>query len=215
MLEAIRSWRPPLVRGLAAATIAALAAGCTTRADSTAPAAPPRVGVALAEQKDIPLETTFTGRVEPVHRVELRSRVGGALDAVLFREGATVRAGAPLFQLDRRPYEIAVRRAEAEIATVEAQLTRAREEFARAERLAAADAVAVEEVDRRRSELATLAARLEAARAVAADAALNLDWTLVRAPVSGTIGRAEVTVGNLVTGGPGDGTRLALMRRRA
>ena len=212
MPVALRSWTRRLAGGFSAATVAALTIGCTTQAESTAPAAPPRVSVALARVQDIPLETTFTGRVEPVHRVELRSRVGGALDAILFREGATVLAGAPLFQIDRRPYEIALRRAEAEIGTVEAQLIRAREEFARAERLAAADAVAVEEVDRRRSELATLTARLEAARAVAADAALNLDWTLVRAPVSGTIGRAEVTVGNLVTGGPGDGTRLALLQ---
>lgn len=202
----------PMMQAVTAVLLASVAAGCATQAESPATPAPLRVGVVLAQKQDIPLEATFTGRVEPIHRVELRPRVGGALERVLFREGAHVQAGAPLFQIDREPYEIAVRRADAEVARIEAQLTRAREEFARAERLVAADAVSVEEVDRRRSELASLTAQLEGARAAAADAALNLEWTLVRAPVAGTIGRAEVTVGNLVTGGPGEGTRLGLLQ---
>ncbi|MDP1572604.1 MAG: efflux RND transporter periplasmic adaptor subunit [Vicinamibacterales bacterium] len=168
--------------------------------------------VAAAEQRDIPLDTTLTGRVEAIDRVELRARVGGALDAVLFLEGATVRAGAPLFQIDRRPYEIALRRADAAVAIVEAQLERAREEFARAERLALSDAVSVEEVGRRRSALARLTAELESTRAAAADAALQLEWTTVRAPVSGRIGRAEVTAGNVIGGGVGPAAPLALLQ---
>jgi len=201
-----------LVLGVASLAAVGLAAGCAAPAQATAPPVAPRVGVAAAEQRDVPLETVLTGRVEAVHRVEVRARVGGALDAVLFREGSTVAAGAPLFQIDRRPYEIARRRADAEVATIEAQLARARDEFARAERLAAADAVSLEEVGRRKSELASLTARLEAARAAAADAALALEWTTVRAPVAGAMGRAEVTRGNLVTGGPGDGARLAVLQ---
>lgn len=208
--------RRSLTQRLAGRSVAlallAFTAGCTTEAQSDTPAAPPRVPVAAAQRLDIPLEATFTGRVEPIHRVDLQARVGGALEAVLFREGVAVRAGTPLFRLDTRPYEIAVRRAEAEVATVEAQLTRAQEEFARAERLAAADAVSTEEVDRRRSELASLTARFDAVRAAAADAALRLSWTTVRAPVSGTIGKAEVTVGNLVSAGPDNGTSLALLQ---
>jgi membrane fusion protein, multidrug efflux system len=206
--------RPHTAAGLAAVAVlgAALATGCTTQAQGPPTPAPPHVNGALAAARDMPLEATFSGRVEPIHRVELRSRVGGALDAVLYREGATVPAGMALFQIDRRPYEIALRRAQAEVASIEAQLTRAREEFDRATRLADADAVATEELDRRRSELASLTARLDAARAVTAEATLNLDWTVVRAPVDGAVGRADVTVGNLVTGGPGGGTRLALLQ---
>jgi RND family efflux transporter MFP subunit len=131
---------------------------------------------------------------------------------VLFREGAVVRRGTPLFQIDRRPYAIALRRAEAEAATVDAQLARAGEEFRRAERLAAADAVSIEELERRRAEVGTLEARRDAARAAVQDAALDLEFTTVHAPVDGRIGRAEVTPGNLVTGGIGDGTRLAVLR---
>ena len=213
MIDALsrRAFRLTPLLGAAAAGL--LVAACsTTQAESTAPAAPPRVGVVIAESRDIPLESTFTGRAEAIQRVELRSRVGGALEQILFREGGRVRAGAALFQIDRRPFEIAVRRAEADVAMVEAQLTRARDELSRAERLVEADAISVEEVDRRRSEVAGLTARLEATRAASADAALQLEWTTIHAPVDGTIGRAEVTVGNLVTAGPGNSTLLALLQ---
>jgi multidrug efflux system membrane fusion protein len=189
------------------------AAGCTSEArtpDASAPA-PPAVKVALAHSKDIPLETNFTGRVEPVDRVELRPRVGGAIDAVLFREGEAVAAGAPLFRIDQRPYQLAVRRARAQVTTVQARLDRARQELARAEQLAKADAVAIEELERRRAEVGTLEGELEAAQAAAADAELQLDFTVVRAPVAGRVGRAELTAGNLVSGGPG-ASRLAVLQ---
>jgi RND family efflux transporter MFP subunit len=194
-----------------AAVAAILTAACATQATSaTAPMAP-RVAVVAAEHRRVPLEATYTGRVEAVNTVELRPRVGGALDTVLFREGTTVRQGTPLFQIDQRPYAIVLRRAEAEAATVDAQLARARQELQRAERLAAADAVSIEELERRRAEVATLEGRQGAARAAVQDAALNLEFTTVHAPVNGRIGRAEVTPGNLVNGGPGDGTRLAVL----
>lgn len=201
-----RAWR-----SLAAALSALLSAACATQAQSPVEPAAPSVPVVAAEQRDVPLENTYTGRVEAVHTVELRPRVGGALERVLFREGAGVREGTPLFEIDRRPYEIALRRAEADAATVDAQLARAREEQQRAERLAAADAVSVEELERRRAEVSTLEARRDAARAAVQDAALNVEFTTVHAPVDGRIGRAEVTVGNLVDGGPGNGTRLAVL----
>ena len=200
-----------LLRGLAGGAALTLTAACATQAESAAEPPPPSVPVVAAERRDVPLERTYTGRVEAVDTVELRPRVGGALDKVLFREGTTVRAGAPLFEIDRRPYAIALRRAEAEAATVEAQLARAREELQRAERLVAADAIAVEEVDRRRAEVGALEGRRDAARAAVQDASLSLEFTTVHAPVSGRIGRAEVTAGNLVNGGPGTGTRLAVL----
>ncbi|BCS35692.1 MexE family multidrug efflux RND transporter periplasmic adaptor subunit [Luteitalea sp. TBR-22] len=202
-----------LIRIVGAGVLALISVACTTQARSgDAPAPPPTVRTVAATRQDVPLETTFTGRVEPIQRVELRARVGGALDAVLFKEGARVAAGAPLFRIDPRPYAIALTRAQAEQAGIEAQLARARQELARAERLVLQDAVAAEEVDRRRGEVAHLTARLEAARAAVADAALQLDFTTVRAPVAGTIGKLDVTRGNLVTGGPGNGTRLALLQ---
>ena len=200
-----------LFRALAVGSAVVLTAACATQAKSVSDPAAPSVGVVAAEHRDIPLEATYTGRVEAVHTVELRPRVAGALEKVLFREGAVVRQGAPLFEIDRRPYLIALRRTEAEAVTIEAQLARAREELQRAERLAAADAVSIEELERRRAEVGTLEGRREAVRAAVQDASLNLEFTTVSAPVSGRIGRAEVTQGNLVSGGPGNGTRLAVL----
>ena len=186
-----------------------IASGCTTRAESTAASTPPQVPVVAAEERELIPDVHFTGRVEPVHRVDLRPRVSGALDAVLYREGAFVTAGTPLFQIDRRPYDIAVTKAAGELAAAMAQLRRANSELERAERLIKDDAISIEEVTRRRSEVDTLTARVEAARAAHADALLNLEFTIVTAPVSGRVGRAEVTPGNLLIGGPANGTRLA------
>lgn len=200
-----------LLGGAAIALAAMVNAACTTQATSTAVAPLPSVPVVAAEQREVALEAAFTGRVEAVHTVELRPRVGGALEKVLFREGAAVSPGTPLFRIDQRPYEIALRRAEAEALTVDAQLTRAREELRRAERLVEADAVSIEELERRRAEVGTLEGRREAARAAVQDSSLNLEFTTVYAPVAGRVGRAEVTIGNLVSGGPGGGTRLALL----
>lgn len=198
---------------LFSATLATVlvAAACATQAKSAPEPMAPTVAVVAAEHRSIPLESAFTGRVEAVDTVELRPRVGGALDAVLFREGAAVRRGTPLFQIDRRPYAIALQRAEADAKTVDAQLARAREELSRAERLAAADAVSVEELERRRAELGTWEGRQGAAQAAVQDAALNLEFTTVLAPVDGRIGRTEVTPGNLVNGSHADGTRLAIL----
>lgn len=192
--------------------VTALLAGCTTRANTPPPVAEaPRVPVVLAESRALPRERIFTGRVAPVHAVDIRPRVGGAIDAVLFSEGAAVARGAPLFVVDPRPYRIALRKADADLRTARAALAHATDEFARADRLAKADAVSIEELERRRAEVAQLEARQAAAEAAVAEAALDLEFTTVRAPVAGRIGRAEVTVGNLVTGGPEAGTRLAVL----
>src|SRR5687768_1368544 len=190
-----------------AATIVALASisACRTNAQSpSAVAAPPTVAVVAAQQRDLPLEASYAGRIEAIRTVELRPRVSGALEQVLFREGTTVSRGTPLFTIDKRPYEIALRRAEAEVATVNAQLSRAREEFERGERLVASDAISVEELERRRAEVATLEGRIGVAREQVSDAALNLEFTTVSAPFHGRIGKAEVTEGNLVNGAAGN-----------
>ena len=198
-------------RVMVVAAAIAVTAACATQAKTTVDAPLPKVSVVTAEQRDVPLETTYTGRIEAVDSVELRPRVSGALEQVLFREGGFVTRGTPLFRIDQRPYAIALRRAEADVATIAAQLARARDEFERADRLVAADAISIEEAERRRAEVATLEARLAVARAQAQDAALNLEFTTVTAPVNGRVGRAEVTPGNLVDGSTGRATRLAVL----
>ena len=116
------SRRDLLLRSLTAAAALTMAAACATQASTTAEAPLPRVTVVTAEHRDIPLEATYTGRIEAVDTVELRPRVSGALEHVLFREGSIVSRGTPLFRIDERPYRIALRRAEADVATIEAAL---------------------------------------------------------------------------------------------
>ena len=209
-MSARRNRVPTIVRAIAIIA-GVMTAACATQAKTSVDAPLPRVPVVAAQHRDIPLQNSYTGRVEAVHTVELRPRVSGELEAVLFREGQIVQRGAPLFRLDQRPYVIALRRAEAEAATIAAQLTRAREESARAERLVASDAISIEEMERRRAEVVTLESRLEMARAQVSEAALYLEFTTVVAPVTGRIGRADVTVGNLVNGHTGSATRLAVL----
>lgn len=195
-----------------ALALTTLLTACAAGAEAPPPVADaPRVPVVTAESRALPQEQAYTGRVAAVQAVDIRPRVGGALDAVLFREGGSVAKGTPLFVVDPRPYRIALQRAEAELTTVRTELVHARGELARADRLAKADAVSLEELERRRADVARLEARLDGAEAAVADAALDLEFTTVRAPVSGRIGRAEVTIGNLVTGGPDAGTRLAVL----
>jgi RND family efflux transporter MFP subunit len=200
------------IGGVATIVVLASVAACKTSAQSpSGVAAPPTVAVVAAQQRDLPLEASYTGRIEAIRTVELRPRVSGALEQVLFREGTNVSSGTPLFTIDKRQYEIALRRAEAEVATVNAQLSRAREEFERAERLVASDAMSVEELERRRAEVGTLEGRVGVAREQMRDAALNLEFTTVYAPFNGRVGKAEVTGGNLVNGAAGSATRLAVL----
>jgi multidrug efflux system membrane fusion protein len=124
--------------------------------------------------------------------------VAGPVDAVLFREGDLVRAGQPLFQIDPRPFDAAVARARAELKLAHAREALTSSEAERAKLMHTDRAIAVEELDRRVAAHAEAQARRAAAEAALQTAALDRDFTLVRAPISGRIGRALVTAGNFV-----------------
>lgn len=195
--------RPVLVAtGLlaVAAVVAYVASPSFLRAaDSSAstPAAPPppKVTVAAVEQQLVTELEELTGRVDALETVELRARVAGHLESVGFRAGQLVQKGDVLFAIDPRWY-----RAQADLAAARADV--ADREAARAEKLLAAAAISSEEVEARRAAAAEARAALETAR-------LDLEHTQVRAPISGRIGRALVTPGNLVAGSAGGGTLLA------
>lgn len=191
--------------GLAAAAAAVLVAcqPAVPDAQAAAPAAAelPQVPVSRVVATVLEPALTHVARVEPAQRVDLQARVSGPIDAVLFREGDLVRAGQALFQIDPRPYDAAVARARAEL-----QLARAREAVAsteadRARQLQAEQALAVEESERRAGAHAEAQARRAAAEAALQTALLERDFTLVRSPIDGRIGRALVTAGNHVTAG--------------
>jgi membrane fusion protein, multidrug efflux system len=198
---------------IAAATLAAalaIAAGALGLRPSKAeppPAAsaPPAMPVAVAtiEATDVSTWDEFSGRLEAVERVDVRSRVAGAIQAVHFREGALVKAGDLLVTIDPAPYAAEVDRADAQVVAARARVSHANSEHERALRLWQERAIAQREVDERLNALREAEANLRAALAALQSARLNLGYTQVRAPVAGRVGRLEITVGNLVAAGPG------------
>lgn len=188
---------------LAAAVLAACQPAVAPASAAAAIAAPaaPSVMVAPVLQKNVEHAVTHVGRVESSGRVELRPRVAGHIHAVLFKEGELVREGQPLFRIDTRPFEATLQRARAELKLAKAREGLARAEAERAQRLAAEQAMSAEELERRSAAHAEAQARADAAAAAVQAAALDLEFAVVRAPISGRIGRALVTPGNFVAAG--------------
>lgn len=187
---------------------AVIAAGCSQTAAQQGPPPPPQVTVAQVIERGVTEWDEFTGRLQAVDSVEVRPRVSGYVEAVRFHEGAVVKKGDLLFQIDARPFQAEVDRLRAELARVRATGQRADTEFQRAERLRAENAIAREEHDRRAAFAQESAAQAAAVEAGLRAAELNLEFTQVRAPISGRVGRAIVTEGNLVSSGPGEATLL-------
>lgn len=166
------------------------------------PAAVP-VSVAVVESRDVVPWEEFSGRFEAVDKVEVRSRVSGQVQAVHFREGGLVKKGDLLVTIDPAPFAAELARAEAQVASAQARLGFTKREYERAQALTASGNMPVREMDNRANAYFEAQASLQAAQAAAETARLNLGYTRVTAPVSGRVGRAEVTVGNLVAAGAG------------
>ena len=185
--------------GWAAAGVFVLA-GTGCRKDPP-PMQAPQVTVAPAIERVVADWDEFTGHFEAVNAVEVRPRVGGFLQRVGFTEGALVHQGDVLFVIDSRPYAAEVARAEAVLAQARTRNQLAGMEVERAQKLVNSQAISREELDARTSGRAEGDAGVRAAEAALRVARLNLEWTVVRAPISGRVGRAEITPGNLVQAG--------------
>lgn len=183
---------------LAPLLLASTIAGCHSQAAEESAPNPPPVSVALVMERQIVQWDDFNGRIEAVDSVELRPRVSGTIQKVNYREGQTVKRGDVLFEIDDRSYRAALTRAEASLAGARARASLAHSEAARAQQLAAMKAVSTEEVEQRRAAAAQAQAEVRFAEAAIETARLDLDFTQVRAPISGRAGRALVTAGNLV-----------------
>ncbi len=195
---------PQLMLAIGLATLAGLNGGCSSSAQSKAPSpVPVEVSVAEVACKQISDSDEFTGRLEAVDTVEVRPRVSGYLQSVHFKEGAIVRQGDLLFQIDPRPFQAEVDRLKGDLAQARAQLSRAQSDFRRAERLHNNDGMSAEEYDRRAAVRSEAEARIASTEGALRGAELNLEFTRVTAPISGRVGRAEITEGNLVEGGAG------------
>jgi multidrug efflux system membrane fusion protein len=188
--------------------LGSLLAACNQpTADSAAPP-PPTVAVSRPVQREIAEWDEYTGRFEAVETVEVRARVGGYLEKVNFKDGSLIKKGDLLFVIDPRPYKAALGRAQGELARAQARRDLAKNELARAQRLFEKRVLSEEEFDTRDKNLREADAAVQAARSAVDEAKLDLEFTEVRAPISGRIGRELVTEGNLVNDGTGTATLL-------
>lgn len=176
-------------------TLVLAGCGIGEAGDQTPP--PPAVEVAEVLAEPATLWGDFTGRVAAPETVELRPRVSGYIDEVSFTEGELVEQGDVLFTIDQRPYRARVRAAEAELARAHSQLELSESEAERAQGLLDNRAASREEYDQRVAARDTARAVVSAAEAALESARLDLQYTEVKAPISGRVGRAFVTRGNL------------------
>lgn len=195
----------PAADGKPAKTAEQPAAGHGEADKSEAPAAVPAgapqampISVATAAGVEITRYNEFSGRLRAVEDVSVRPRVTGIVDTVAFAEGDHVEKGKILFTIDRRPFQAAYNTADAAVAAAQSTVTLAERELKRARALLAERAVSQREFDERQSALDNARAILKGAQAQKDLAALDLEFSEVRAPVSGRIGRPEITVGNTV-----------------
>ena len=201
---------------LSTALPAALLTGCGGPAADAAPAAQeeeaPEVTARRPTRADVTEYLTFTGRLEATERVEVRPRVSGYLDKVHYTDGQSVQEGDPLFQIDPRPYEAALREAQAEVARQEALVRQARWVLERNQKAAGSNAVSELAVVEAEADLAQREAQKNLAEAAAASAALDLGFASIHAPIPGVVGRRLVDEGNLV--GDAERTLLAVIVRQ-
>jgi membrane fusion protein (multidrug efflux system) len=171
------------------------AAACKSK---PAPAAVPEVAVVTLQTERLALTTELPGRTTAYLVAEIRPQVNGILQKRLFTEGADVRAGSVLYQIDPAPYQAAFDQAKAALAVAESHLPSARSRAERFKNLVAVHAVGQQDYDDAVAALATAEAGVEAARAALENARINLGYTPIKSPISGRIGRSSVTAGALV-----------------
>ncbi|MGB0513974.1 MAG: efflux RND transporter periplasmic adaptor subunit [Wenzhouxiangellaceae bacterium] len=185
-----------------------LLGACSSEQASGPPQSPPEVTVAQPTVRAITDWDEYTGRFEAVDEVEVRARVSGYLSSVHFEDGQIVEEGRLLYVIDQRPFETAVAMAEAELEQATVRLNLAANDLGRAERLFESRAISEEELDARQQARAVSAAEVQAAQARVRQARLDLEFTEVKAPISGRIGDNAVTRGSLISGGSAGATHL-------
>jgi multidrug efflux system membrane fusion protein len=160
--------------------------------------APVPVVVATVRSEDVPVRINVIGNVEAYSTVAVKSQVEGQLAQVHFQEGQEVKAGDLLFTVDPRPFEAALRQAEAALAHDQAEASNATVEAGRLKRLLAQGFVSHDEVDQALTRAAALAATVDADRAAVETAKLNLQYCTIRSPIDGRIGQILAHQGNVV-----------------
>jgi multidrug efflux system membrane fusion protein len=171
-----------------------------TEPGPVAPAAVP-ASVAVVEARTTAVTDEFSGRLEAIERVEIRSRVAGAVQQIHFREGALVKQGDLLVQIDPSLYAAEVDRAQAQLTAARARVVFSKADFERGQQLSSTS-ITQREVDNRLNGYREAEASVKGAEAALRTAQLNLGYTEIRAPVAGRVGKIEITPGNLIAAGP-------------
>lgn len=179
--------------------LALATAACAARKPPPPP--PPSVAAARPLQRDVIDWDDYVGRFEAIQNAEVRPRVSGQITRIAFREGVEVKKGQFLFEIDPRPFQAALAQAKAQAARAAATLANARAELARSKLLLQTRAVSQEEYEQKLAAERTAAADVKAAEAAVRSNALDLEFTSVRAPISGRVSDKRVSVGDYVTAG--------------
>jgi len=186
----------------------ALLAGCDKAGSKSAPPITPTVSIAQPIPRKVNEWDEFTGRLASPETVEVRARVSGYIDKIHFKEGSDVKQGDLLVTVDQRPYNAVVDRLKAELGAARARAELARGEAKRGEALAATKAISTDTYETRLKTAVQAEEAVHSAESALKLAELDLEFTEVRAPISGRISDARVTAGNLVTGGSTANTTL-------
>lgn len=161
----------------------------------------PQVPVAEVVTRTVAMSTEFTGHLDAAQFIELRPRVGGAIDAVSVPEGGLVRPGQLLFQIDPRPFQVVLDAAKAQLQQAAVLLDQAEIDFTRIKALAPKGTVSRKAYDDAQTARSQRRAQVEIAKAAVAAGELDLSFTRVTAPIAGRVDRVLVSKGNLVAGG--------------
>jgi len=182
--------------------------GVLAEAQQAAP--PPAVLVQPAELRSMTKQAEFVGRAEALEKVDLRARVQGFLGPRLFKDGDDVKEGQVVFTIEKEPFEAAVDQRKAQLVSAQARLVNADQQLRRAVELAPRGNIELAKLDDRRAEQAQAKAAVMEAEANLRDAQIQLSYTEIKTPISGRIGRAAVSPGNLI--GPDSGVLATVVK---
>jgi RND family efflux transporter MFP subunit len=197
-----------ILAGLAAILLALVVAGCGGPQQPAAAPPPPQVTVANPAQRTVTDYDEYVGRFVAIDSVEIRARVSGYLDKVHFTDGQMVNQGDLLVTIDKRPFQTALDQAKATLAQARANLAFAENDLARGQQLVRDRTITEQTFDQRTQAKRVAEASVAAQEAAVRQASLDIEFTELRAPVTGRIGDRRVSPGNLVTGGTGGNTTM-------
>lgn len=193
-----------VVVGAAAYYLQGQPAGADPKGNAPAQAAPPQkmpVTAILIEKRDVQLWNNYSARIEAVDFVEIRPQVSGRITDIQFEDGQIVEKGDVIYVIDPRPFQAALKQAQALLAGTQNRLSLAKKELARAQELIKTDTIPKSLYDERRNTVNVAVSEVKAAEAQLDRARIDIDYAYVKAPISGRISRAEIKLGNLVSSG--------------